>query len=44
MIRIVLEEIEVEMMDANQIIDFISNAKKSTPVKVYVKGSKLISY
>lgn len=41
MIRIVLEEIEVEMMDANQIIDFISNAKKSTPVKVYVKGSKL---
>lgn len=29
------------MMDANQIIDFISNAKKSTPVKVYVKGSKL---
>lgn len=26
------------MMDANEIISFIQNAKKSTPVKVYVKG------
>lgn len=26
------------MMDANEIIQFISNSKKSTPVKVYVKG------
>lgn len=25
-------------MDANEIISFISNSKKSTPVKVYVKG------
>lgn len=25
-------------MDANEIIQFISNSKKSTPVKVYVKG------
>lgn len=27
-----------EKLDAQQIIDFISNAKKVTPVKVYVKG------
>lgn len=26
------------MMDANEIIQFISDSKKSTPVKVYVKG------
>lgn len=26
------------MMDANEIISFIQNSKKSTPVKVYVKG------
>ncbi|MDQ0155839.1 2,3,4,5-tetrahydropyridine-2,6-dicarboxylate N-acetyltransferase [Robertmurraya andreesenii] len=26
------------MMDANEIISFIANSKKSTPVKVYVKG------
>jgi 2,3,4,5-tetrahydropyridine-2,6-dicarboxylate N-acetyltransferase len=26
------------MMDANQIISFIQNSKKSTPVKVYIKG------
>lgn len=26
-------------MDANEIIQFISNSKKSTPVKVYVKGN-----
>ncbi|RPF52293.1 2,3,4,5-tetrahydropyridine-2,6-dicarboxylate N-acetyltransferase [Aquisalibacillus elongatus] len=31
----------MKMMDANEIIEFISNAKKSTPVKVYVKGKKL---
>ncbi|WP_018662985.1 2,3,4,5-tetrahydropyridine-2,6-dicarboxylate N-acetyltransferase [Heyndrickxia acidiproducens] len=29
----------MEMMDANEIISFISNSKKSTPVKVYVKGN-----
>ncbi|PWU69127.1 2,3,4,5-tetrahydropyridine-2,6-dicarboxylate N-acetyltransferase [Gracilibacillus dipsosauri] len=29
------------MMDANEIISFISNSKKSTPVKVYVKGENL---
>ncbi len=28
-------------MDANEIISFISNSKKSTPVKVYVKGENL---
>src|SRR5690625_583848 len=27
------------MMDANEIIQFISNAKKKTPVKVYIKGT-----
>ncbi|MGG0720325.1 2,3,4,5-tetrahydropyridine-2,6-dicarboxylate N-acetyltransferase [Robertmurraya massiliosenegalensis] len=27
-----------KMMDANEIISFISNSKKSTPVKVYIKG------
>ena len=27
------------MMDANEIILFISNAKKKTPVKVYIKGT-----
>ena len=26
------------MKDANEIISFIANSKKSTPVKVYVKG------
>ncbi len=31
----------MKMMDANEIISFISNSKKSTPVKVYVKGKKL---
>ncbi|WP_188205639.1 2,3,4,5-tetrahydropyridine-2,6-dicarboxylate N-acetyltransferase [Alkalibacillus aidingensis] len=31
----------MKMMDANEIINFISNAKKSTPVKVYVKGDQL---
>ncbi|WP_027963036.1 2,3,4,5-tetrahydropyridine-2,6-dicarboxylate N-acetyltransferase [Halalkalibacillus halophilus] len=31
----------MEMMDGNEIINFISNAKKSTPVKVYVKGEQL---
>ena len=25
-------------MDANEIISFIANSKKSTPVKVYIKG------
>jgi tetrahydrodipicolinate N-acetyltransferase len=29
------------MMDANEIISFISNSKKSTPVKVYIKGENL---
>ncbi len=28
----------MKMMDANEIISFISNSVKSTPVKVYVKG------
>ncbi|MDN4523594.1 2,3,4,5-tetrahydropyridine-2,6-dicarboxylate N-acetyltransferase [Fictibacillus fluitans] len=28
----------MKMMDANEIISFISNSTKSTPVKVYVKG------
>ena len=31
----------MNMMDANEIISFISNSKKSTPVKVYVKGNNL---
>lgn len=31
----------MKMMDANEIISFISNSKKSTPVKVYVKGDNL---
>lgn len=31
----------MKMMDANEIISFISNSKKSTPVKVYVKGEGL---
>lgn len=31
----------MEMMDANEIISFISNSKKSTPVKVYIKGENL---
>ncbi|WP_102027514.1 2,3,4,5-tetrahydropyridine-2,6-dicarboxylate N-acetyltransferase [Salirhabdus sp. Marseille-P4669] len=31
----------MKMMDANEIIQFISNSKKSTPVKVYVKGEGL---
>ncbi|MCD5322502.1 MULTISPECIES: 2,3,4,5-tetrahydropyridine-2,6-dicarboxylate N-acetyltransferase [Pontibacillus] len=33
----------MEMMDANEIISFISNSKKSTPVKVYIKGDNLKS-
>ncbi|WP_337017221.1 2,3,4,5-tetrahydropyridine-2,6-dicarboxylate N-acetyltransferase [Oceanobacillus massiliensis] len=28
----------MNMMDANEIINFISNSKKRTPVKVYIKG------
>ncbi|WP_147531793.1 2,3,4,5-tetrahydropyridine-2,6-dicarboxylate N-acetyltransferase [Bacillus marasmi] len=28
----------MKMMDANEIISFISNSKKATPVKVYIKG------
>ncbi|WLR43201.1 2,3,4,5-tetrahydropyridine-2,6-dicarboxylate N-acetyltransferase [Bacillus carboniphilus] len=28
----------MKMMDANEIISYISNSKKSTPVKVYLKG------
>lgn len=31
--------IEMKMMDANEIISFIQNSKKSTPVKVYIKGN-----
>ncbi|WP_176555791.1 2,3,4,5-tetrahydropyridine-2,6-dicarboxylate N-acetyltransferase [Virgibacillus ndiopensis] len=31
----------MKMMDANEIISFISNSKKSTPVKVYIKGLQL---
>ncbi|MBB6454855.1 tetrahydrodipicolinate N-acetyltransferase [Salirhabdus euzebyi] len=31
----------MKMMDANEIIQFISNSKKSTPVKVYIKGTGL---
>ncbi|CQR47847.1 2,3,4,5-tetrahydropyridine-2,6-dicarboxylate N-acetyltransferase [Paraliobacillus sp. PM-2] len=31
----------MNMMDANEIISFISNSKKSTPVKVYIKGEHL---
>ncbi|ARI77654.1 2,3,4,5-tetrahydropyridine-2,6-dicarboxylate N-acetyltransferase [Halobacillus mangrovi] len=31
----------MKQMDANEIISFISNSEKSTPVKVYVKGEKL---
>lgn len=31
----------MKMMDANEIISFISNSKKSTPVKVYIKGENL---
>ncbi|EHL77144.1 MULTISPECIES: 2,3,4,5-tetrahydropyridine-2,6-dicarboxylate N-acetyltransferase [Bacillus] len=29
----------MKMLDAHEIISFISNSKKSTPVKVYIKGS-----
>lgn len=31
----------MKQMDAHEIISFISNSKKSTPVKVYVKGVEL---
>ncbi|MFB4169498.1 2,3,4,5-tetrahydropyridine-2,6-dicarboxylate N-acetyltransferase [Virgibacillus sp. JSM 102003] len=31
----------MKMMDANEIISFISNSTKSTPVKVYIKGNQL---
>ncbi|SDJ75683.1 2,3,4,5-tetrahydropyridine-2,6-dicarboxylate N-acetyltransferase [Sediminibacillus albus] len=31
----------MKMMDANEIISFISNSNKSTPVKVYIKGNQL---
>ncbi|CDQ40275.1 MULTISPECIES: 2,3,4,5-tetrahydropyridine-2,6-dicarboxylate N-acetyltransferase [Virgibacillus] len=31
----------MNMMDANEIINFISNSEKQTPVKVYVKGADL---
>ncbi|SDQ64944.1 2,3,4,5-tetrahydropyridine-2,6-dicarboxylate N-acetyltransferase [Virgibacillus subterraneus] len=31
----------MKMMDANEIISFISNSTKSTPVKVYIKGEQL---
>ncbi|UOR12993.1 2,3,4,5-tetrahydropyridine-2,6-dicarboxylate N-acetyltransferase [Halobacillus amylolyticus] len=33
----------MKQMDANEIISFISNSEKSTPVKVYVKGKDLSS-
>ncbi|CAM3686506.1 2,3,4,5-tetrahydropyridine-2,6-dicarboxylate N-acetyltransferase [Mesobacillus zeae] len=29
----------MKMMDANEIISFIQNSKKATPVKVYIKGN-----
>ena len=32
-----------EKLNAQQIIEFISNAKKVTPVKVYVKGDNVAS-
>ncbi len=32
------EEHSMKMMDAKEIISFIQNSKKATPVKVYVKG------
>ncbi|KGX88807.1 2,3,4,5-tetrahydropyridine-2,6-dicarboxylate N-acetyltransferase [Pontibacillus litoralis] len=31
----------MKQMDANEIISFISNSKKSTPVKVYIKGDNV---
>ncbi|MFQ3546094.1 2,3,4,5-tetrahydropyridine-2,6-dicarboxylate N-acetyltransferase [Halobacillus rhizosphaerae] len=31
----------MKQMDANEIISFISNSEKSTPVKVYIKGNNL---
>ncbi|WP_010096826.1 2,3,4,5-tetrahydropyridine-2,6-dicarboxylate N-acetyltransferase [Ornithinibacillus scapharcae] len=31
----------MKKMDANEIISFISNSKKQTPVKVYIKGENL---
>ncbi|AIF43910.1 2,3,4,5-tetrahydropyridine-2,6-dicarboxylate N-acetyltransferase [Virgibacillus sp. SK37] len=31
----------MNMMDANEIISFISNSKKSTPVKVHIKGENV---
>ena len=31
----------MKKMDANEIISYIQNAKKSTPVKVYIKGADL---
>ncbi|MCA1012592.1 2,3,4,5-tetrahydropyridine-2,6-dicarboxylate N-acetyltransferase [Halobacillus halophilus] len=33
----------MNQMDANEIISFISNSEKSTPVKVYIKGDQLES-
>ncbi|MBN8234265.1 2,3,4,5-tetrahydropyridine-2,6-dicarboxylate N-acetyltransferase [Halobacillus kuroshimensis] len=33
----------MKQMDANEIISFISNSEKSTPVKVYLKGNNLES-
>lgn len=33
----------MKQMDANEIISYIQNAKKSTPVKVYVKGEGVAS-
>ncbi|ASF39237.1 MULTISPECIES: 2,3,4,5-tetrahydropyridine-2,6-dicarboxylate N-acetyltransferase [Halobacillus] len=33
----------MNQMDANEIISFISNSEKSTPVKVYLKGDQLES-
>ena len=32
------EEHSMKMMDAKEIISFIQNSTKATPVKVYVKG------
>ena len=34
-----LEDVIVKKMSAEEVINFISNSKKSTPVKVYIKGN-----
>ncbi len=39
--NIIRRNLAMKMMDANEIIQFISNSEKSTPVKVHIKGSDL---